>query len=126
MSQVVRRLKTNRATQKALAKLSPFELKDNLIQLSKETARQSTATMLNAGRVYWYNPPSAKHTTGSQFWIEGLNQLPRVEIFYAHGNMGRDFIDHAVKSGVKVIVIAGVGDGNMSQVAVDGLQDAVK
>lgn len=40
--------------------------------------------------------------------------------------MGRDFIDHAVKLGVKVIVIAGVGDGNMTQVAVHGLQDAVK
>jgi L-asparaginase len=82
--------------------------------------------MTNAGRVYWYNPPSATHTAGSQFSVEGLNQLPRVEIFYAHANMGRDFIDHAVKLGVKGVVIAGVGDGNMTQVAVDGLQDAVK
>jgi L-asparaginase len=49
-----------------------------------------------------------------------------VEIFYAHANMGRDFIDHAVKLGVKGIVIAGMGDGNMPQVAVDGLQEAVK
>ncbi len=87
------------------------------------------AGMANAARVYWYNPPSAKHTTGSQFSIEGLNQLRRVEIFYAHANhanMGRDFNDHAVKGGVKAILIAAIGDGNMTQVAVDGLQDAVK
>jgi len=45
------KLKTGRATQKTLSKqLSPFELKDNLIHLAKETEQQSTATMLNAGR----------------------------------------------------------------------------
>ncbi|HVQ61570.1 MAG TPA: aspartate 4-decarboxylase, partial [Burkholderiales bacterium] len=45
------KLKTSRATQKALAKqLSPFELKDNLIHLAKESERQGAATMLNAGR----------------------------------------------------------------------------
>ena len=45
------KLKTGRGTQKALSRqLSPFELKDNLIQLAKEASRQSAATMLNAGR----------------------------------------------------------------------------
>src|SRR5215467_2175302 len=45
------KLKTSRATQKSLSsQLSPFELKDHLIQLSKEASRQSAATMLNAGR----------------------------------------------------------------------------
>jgi aspartate 4-decarboxylase len=43
-------LKTTRAEQKALRKLSPFELKDNLIALSKETSRASAIQMLNAGR----------------------------------------------------------------------------
>jgi aspartate 4-decarboxylase len=44
------KLKTSRATQKALSKLSPFELKDHLIQLSKDSARASAMQMLNAGR----------------------------------------------------------------------------
>src|SRR5215475_2012594 len=43
-------LKTSRAEQKALSKLSPFELKDNLISLSKDTAKASALQMLNAGR----------------------------------------------------------------------------
>src|SRR6267142_3076572 len=48
---MVLKLKTSRATQRTLAKqLSPFELKANLIHLAKETAQQSTDTMLNAGR----------------------------------------------------------------------------
>jgi aspartate 4-decarboxylase len=45
------KLKTTRATQKSLStQLSPFELKDNLIHLAKESERQGAATMLNAGR----------------------------------------------------------------------------
>src|SRR5262245_35123347 len=44
------KLKTSRAEQKALSKLSPFELKDSLITLSKETSRLSALQMLNAGR----------------------------------------------------------------------------
>jgi len=44
------KLSTTRARQKALSKLSPFELKDSLIHLAKETAQLSTAQMLNAGR----------------------------------------------------------------------------
>jgi aspartate 4-decarboxylase len=45
------RLKISRAEQRTLSRrLSPFELKDRLIQLARETSRQGTATMLNAGR----------------------------------------------------------------------------
>jgi len=44
------KLKTSRATQKALSKLSPFELKDHLITLSKESSRAGAMQMLNAGR----------------------------------------------------------------------------
>jgi aspartate 4-decarboxylase len=45
------RLKISRAEQRTLSKrLSPFELKDRLIQLAGEASRPGTATMLNAGR----------------------------------------------------------------------------
>lgn len=44
-------LKTSRARQRALAgRLSPFQLKDSLIQLAKEASRAGAATLLNAGR----------------------------------------------------------------------------
>ncbi|HEY7655354.1 MAG TPA: aspartate 4-decarboxylase [Burkholderiales bacterium] len=44
-------LRTSRARQRALSRqLSPFELKDKLIQLAGAATRQRTATMLNAGR----------------------------------------------------------------------------
>ena len=101
--------------------------KTNSTQLDTfRSSNRGKAGMTNAGRVYWYNRASTRHTTTTEFSVEGMSALPRVEIFYAHSNMGRDFIDQAVKLGVKGIVIAGVGDGNMTQVAVDGLEDAVK
>src|SRR5512136_2243602 len=45
-----RKISTGRAEQKALLKLSPFELKDKLISLATVTERESDAQMLNAGR----------------------------------------------------------------------------
>jgi len=42
---------------------------------------RSKAAMTNAGRVYWYNPLVTKHTTGSQFSVGGMNQVPRTESF---------------------------------------------
>jgi aspartate 4-decarboxylase len=41
---------TSRAEQKALLKLSPFELKDKLISLAQAGTRRGTAQFLNAGR----------------------------------------------------------------------------
>lgn len=46
----IRRLSVTLEEEKQFEKLSPFELKDKLIQLAKESARQSARTMLNAGR----------------------------------------------------------------------------
>jgi aspartate 4-decarboxylase len=49
-SGAVRHLSVTLEQQKELEKLSPFELKDKLIQLAGEASRQSAQTMLNAGR----------------------------------------------------------------------------
>jgi aspartate 4-decarboxylase len=49
-SAVRRRLSVTLEEQRQLEKLSPFELKDKLIHLASESARQSTDIMLNAGR----------------------------------------------------------------------------
>jgi aspartate 4-decarboxylase len=45
-----KRTSIGRAEQKALLKLSPFELKDKLISLAAESERESDAQLLNAGR----------------------------------------------------------------------------
>ena len=44
------KMSTSRAKQRALERLSPFELRNDLIALASEHARAAAATMLNAGR----------------------------------------------------------------------------
>ena len=101
--------------------------KTNTTQLDTfKSPNRGKAGMTNAGRVYWYDPLATKHTSASVFSVDGLSELPRVEIFYAYANVGRDFIDQCVALGCKGMVLAGVGDGNATQAAVAGLQDAIK
>lgn len=78
------------------------------------------------GKQTFFRGPFRKHTAESEFSIEGVNVLPRVDVLYAHANMSPDLIDAAVKAGAKGIVMAGVGDGNMTTPALEALARAVK
>jgi L-asparaginase len=49
-----------------------------------------------------------------------------VDVIYAHANMSADLIDAAIRNGAKGLVIAGVGDGNMTTPALDALEKAAK
>ena len=53
--------------------------------------------------------------------VEGVEKLPRVDIVYAHAGMDGSLIDAAVKAGAKGIVVAGVGNGNMTKAALSAL-----
>jgi len=73
MTPVTKRQKLHLSRMRRLEKLSPFELKDKLIQLAAEHARASTRQMLDAGRG---NPnwvaitPRAAYFTLGRFGIE--------------------------------------------------------
>jgi L-asparaginase len=71
------------------------------------------------GKNDWYNAPTWKHTTGSEFDVTGVSKLPRVDIIFACADMSPDLIDAAAASGAKGIVIAGVGNGNMNKASLD-------
>jgi len=43
----------------------------------------------------------------SEFLIDALDRLPRVDVIYAHANMSADLIDAAIRNGAKGIVVAG-------------------
>ncbi len=77
------------------------------------------AGVCNTGVVTWFAMPDKKQGQTSEFGIEGIERLPRVDIVYAHAGMNPDLIDAAVGLGAQGLVIAGVGDGNMSQPALD-------
>jgi L-asparaginase len=71
--------------------------------------------------VEFYRLPVGRHTTESDFSLEGVTTLPRVDIIMAHENMDGALIDAAVGAGAKGIVVAGVGNGNMTAAAVNAL-----
>ncbi len=66
------------------------------------------------GEIIWFHKPHGLHTTNSEFSVEGLKGLPRVDIVYTCADVSTDLIDLMVGAGAKGIVIAGVGDGNMN------------
>jgi L-asparaginase len=82
--------------------------------------------LVNTGKIRWFEPPEKKHTSKSEFSVQNLQALPRVDIIYAHANMPTDVIDQAVRDGAKGVVVAGVGDGNMTQEAATELEKLVK
>jgi L-asparaginase len=78
------------------------------------------------GKNDFFNSPPWKHTTGSEFDIANVTQLPRVDILYGYTDMPADMIDASVKNGAKGIVIAGVGNGNMNKASLDAAERAAK
>jgi L-asparaginase len=78
------------------------------------------------GTVEFYRGPVGRHTADSEFSLTGVTQLPRVDIIMAYENMDGALIDAAVAAGAKGIVIAGVGNGNLTDTAVKTLAKHAK
>jgi L-asparaginase len=78
------------------------------------------------GKNDYYSTPPWKHTTQSEFDITAVTGFPRVDIIMAYVNMGPELIEASVAGGAKGIVIAGVGNGNMTAAAVAACANAVK
>ena len=74
----------------------------------------------------FYRGPFKRNTTDSEFSVDALTQLPRVDILYVYEDMPGDVVDAAVNSGAQGIVTAGVGNGNMPKAVLDALSRAVR
>jgi len=78
------------------------------------------------GKNDFYNTPTWKHTSASEFDVTNVNKLPRVDIIFACADMPPDLIDASVANGAKGIVIAGVGNGNMNKASLEAAARAAK
>jgi L-asparaginase len=78
------------------------------------------------GKVWLFNRPINRHTSTSEFSLDGVDALPRVDIIYAHENGDGVLVNAAVAAGAKGIVIAGVGDGNTTAPMLDAMAAAAK
>lgn len=78
------------------------------------------------GDVHYYMTPVRKHTYQTEFDIEKIDSLPRVDIVYGHANDTDIFVKAAVKAGAKGIVHSGMGNGNPYPTTLKALAEAVK
>ena len=83
--------KITREYEKKMSEISPFELKNILIDLADESARKSTHIMLNAGR-------------GNPNWI---STVPR-EAFFLLGQFGLEECARSSEYGEEMIGLAGI------------------
>jgi L-asparaginase len=77
-------------------------------------------------RIRYFRYPTHAHTKDSEFSTKGIGRLPRVDIVYAHASMPPDLIRASVSLGAKGIVMAGMGNGNVSTEAAAAMAEAVK
>jgi L-asparaginase len=99
-----------------------------------KTNTTSVQTFLspNAGPIGFVDPASIRFvmpltdSRQSPYTLPAAGPLPRVDIVYAHSNMDASQIDHAVADNAKGIVIAGVGDGDVSKAALAAMERAAK
>jgi L-asparaginase len=78
------------------------------------------------GDVEFFRGPVGRHTVDSEFSLDGVTALPRVDIILAYENMDGALIDAAAAAGAKGVVIAGVGNGNMTAGALAALAAQAK
>jgi L-asparaginase len=78
------------------------------------------------GKTRYFNRPNYRHTTTSEFSLDGIEALPRVDIVYSYENADGALVRAAVAAGAKGIVLAGVGDGNATAPLIEALGEAAK
>jgi len=92
-----------------------------------KSPNRGRAGVCDTGKCTFFSPTVRRHTTKSEFSLaEDAKALPNVAIIYAHANLDATLIDAAAKSGAKGIVVAGVGDGNMTAPALTRLTELAK
>jgi L-asparaginase len=79
-----------------------------------KSPNRGLAGLVHNGRLHFFGPTVRRHTADSEFAPLPVAALPRVDIIYAYAGLGPELIEAAVRAGARGLVIAGVGDGNMS------------
>ena len=82
---------------------------------------RGAAGLVHTGKVAWFEKMDRRTPRKSEFSVEGLDRLPRVDIIYAHANMSADLIDAAAGERGAGLVVAGRGRRQHDQPALDAL-----
>ncbi|THJ33501.1 asparaginase [Lampropedia aestuarii] len=92
------------------------------IKTSAFSSQWGPLGMVVEGKNYWFRDPVKRHTTGSEFSIANITELPAVEIAYSYNNVPPTMIQALGASGVQAIVHAGTGNGSVPNRIVPALK----
>ena len=79
--------------------------------------------MVVEGKNYWFRSLDKRHTYNSEFDIDSIAALPRVDIAYGAGNADGTAYQAFAAAGTKAIIHAGTGNGSVAKPVVPVLQD---
>lgn len=79
---------------------------------------------IHYGRVRFARRPTRERPPELAFALEEAERLPRVDVLYAYAGFRADLVRAAIELGARGLVVAGVGNGNMSRAAIDVLAKA--
>lgn len=108
---------------------------NDVIQSARGVSKMHTTELQtfhspNLGPTGYVDPASVRFITAAKprqpLALPADHTLAQVQIVYAHADMDAQQIDDAVKDGARGIVIAGMGDGNVSDTALAGIERARK
>ncbi|GLK80202.1 asparaginase [Methylopila turkensis] len=63
---------------------------------------------------YFYRLPARPHTTATEFDIDRIDSLPKVDVFYAHVTMDPKALTAIADLGGKALIYAGTGNGSVA------------
>ncbi len=79
--------------------------------------------MIIEGKVLFYRQSTRPHTVATEFDIDKLTTLPRVDIVYNYGNVSPVAYEALVNAGAKAIIHVGTGNGSVAEQIIPVLQD---
>jgi L-asparaginase len=79
---------------------------------------------VNYGDINYVDVPDKKYTYQTEFSVDKVTSLPRVDVIAIYEDAPGDLIRAAVDNGAKGIVTAGLGNGNLTDACVEALKYA--
>ena len=79
---------------------------------------------MQGGVAHFHRAPLRRHTVATMFDVNAIEAMPPVAIAYGHAGASRVPIDAFVAAGMRGIVNAGVGQGDVTPDVLEGLKEA--
>lgn len=100
-------------------------LKTNSFKLEAFRSPYGALGYVVEGEPRYYRAPSRDHTVHTEWSIDAIDSLPKVDIVYAYGALGQEVIG-TIAADARGLIFAGTGNGNIAKRIVEPLRAATR